>query len=323
MQSFGMGRFGSFGSSDDPWFRVGKIDVDTTTFLSGLSVVFMFIWAAEGPGRVISKWFWLVSRDFGFTGGSVLGGQLWRLVTWPIAYGPGPYGVDLFSVIVLVIFFLLGSQLEAAMGRRQYTIYLLLMTVIPAVLVTVYEAVTGTNGLITGLRDLEFGVFVGFAVRYPTARFWPGIPAWIMAAVFIGIEFLRDVGNRDDHSLIVLFAIVGTSALALRALGFAEEADWIPKLPLPAALTGVTPQRAASTGGARSSTSKRKKRGRGKLTAVPSPPVNAPRRELTKLEEAEMDAILDQVSEHGMDSLTSEQRSRLEEHSKRLRRRGD
>jgi hypothetical protein len=34
-----------------------------------------------------------------------------------------------------------------------------------------------------------------------------------------------------------------------------------------------------------------------------------------------MDAILDQVSEQGMDSLTPQQRQRLEDHSKRLRKR--
>jgi hypothetical protein len=45
------------------------------------------------------------------------------------------------------------------------------------------------------------------------------------------------------------------------------------------------------------------------------------RRELTRVEEAEMDAILDQVSERGMDSLTPQQRKRLEDHSKRLRKR--
>ncbi|MCO4836392.1 MAG: hypothetical protein KC481_22275, partial [Acidimicrobiaceae bacterium] len=38
---------------------------------------------------------------------------------------------------------------------------------------------------------------------------------------------------------------------------------------------------------------------------------------------AEMDSILDQVSERGMDSLTPQQRKRLEDHSKRLRRGGD
>ena len=35
----------------------------------------------------------------------------------------------------------------------------------------------------------------------------------------------------------------------------------------------------------------------------------------------EIDALLDQVAERGLDSLTKDQRKRLEEHSKRLRKR--
>lgn len=316
MQSFNMGRFGS---SDDPWFRIGNIDVNTTVFVTAVGVLSMFVYAIEGAGRPLTKYLMLGSRDLDpFTGGNVLGGQIWRLVTWPI-----PNSVDIWSLLVLAIFFMLGSQLEATMGRRQFTVYLLMMTIIPAVLVTIFGLLTGADGLVAGLRSLEFGVFVGFAVRYPTARFWPGIPAWVMAAIFIGLQFLGDLGRRDYFELFMLFAIVGVSGFSLRALGFAEEAHWIPKLALPAAMTGMSEPRRAPRASSGPSTKRRKRRGKAKLSAVPAPSASTPRRELSKLEEAEMDAILDQVAERGMDSLTPQQRSRLEEHSKRLRRRGE
>ena len=302
-----MGRFGN----DDPWFRVGNVDVNTTMFVVGMGVISMLVWAAEGPGRAISKYLWLASRDLSSAfGGSVLGGQIWRLVTWPIPNEP-----DFWTLVLFAVFFMLGSQLEAAMGRRLFASYLLIMTVVPAIVVTLYELLTGTTGVVSGLRPLELGVLVAFGVRYPTARFWPGIPAWVIAALFVGLELLRDVGNRDSHSIVLLFAIVGVSLVTLRSMGYAEEADWIPKVPLPANLGGET-----RPAGRRASTSRRRKRGRANLSVAPTP-TSAPRRELTRLEEAEMDAILDQVSERGMDSLTPQQRQRLEEHSKRLRKR--
>jgi len=308
MRSFNMGRFGN----DDPWFRVGNIDVNTTVFVVGMGLVSMLVWAAEGPARSVSKFLWLTSKDLGqFTGGSVLSGQIWRLVTWPFPNEP-----DFWTLILFAVFFMLGSQLESAMGRRAFAMYLLMLTVVPAVVATLFELVTGVDGIVAGLRPLELGVLVAFAVRYPTARFWPGVPAWGIAALFVALEFVRDIGDRNYYGMIMLIAIVGVSLVGIRSMGFAEEALWIPKVPLPASMGGE-----AKPQGPRPSTSRRKKRGRANLSVAPAPSAAAPRRELSKLEEAEMDSILDQVSEHGMDSLTPQQRKRLEDHSKRLRKR--
>jgi len=301
MRSFNMGRFGS----DDPWFRVGTVDVNTTVFVVGAGVLSMLVWAIEGPARSISKYLVLDDR--------VMSGQVWRLFTWPFANQP-----DFWTLILFAVFFMLGSQLESAMGRRQFAMYLLLLTVIPGAIATLFGVLTGADGAVWGLRPLELGVLVAFGVRYPTARFWPGVPAWGIAGFFVALELLQSVGNRNGYAVVLLLAIVAVAILGLRAMGFADEAHWIPKLPLPASMGGeVQP----AAGRRPASTSRRKKRGRAKLSVAPPPASSAPRKELSRLEEAEMDSILDQVSERGMDSLTPQQRQRLEDHSKRLRRR--
>jgi hypothetical protein len=300
MRSFNMGRFGN---SDDPWFRVGTIDVTTTVFVVGVGVLSMFVWAIEGPTHPLLKQMW-------FTGDDVANGQVWRLLTWPIPNDP-----DIWTLLLFAVFFMLGSQLEAVMGRRLFTTYLVVLTLVPPVVATLYHLLTDSDGLVLGLRFLELGVLVGFALRAPNARFWPGIPAWGIAAGIVVLDLLQYVGVRGQgFSILFLLTTVAASMLMLRALGFAEEAHWLPKVPLPVSYGGQSkPSRAPST-------SRGKKRGRGKLS-VASAPTEAPRRELTRLEEAEMDTILEQVSEHGMDSLTPQQRQRLEDHAKRLRRR--
>ncbi len=298
MRSFNMGRFGN---SDDPWFRVGTIDVSTTIFVVGVGVLSMFVWAIEGPTHPLLKRMW-------FTGSDVANGQVWRLLTWAIPNDP-----DIWTLLLFAVFFMLGSQLEMVMGRRLFTAYLVVLTLVPPVIATLYHLVTGSDGLVLGLRFLELGVLVGFALRAPNARFWPGIPAWGIAAGIVVLDLLQYIGVRGQgFSILFLLTTVAVSMLMLRALGFAEEADWLPKVPLPVSYGGQPkPSRAPST-------SRRKKRGRGKLSVAPAP--NEPaRRALSRLEEAEVDAILDQVSERGMDSLTPQQRQRLEDHSKRLR----
>jgi len=304
MRSFNMGRFGS---SDDPWFRVGTVDVNTTTFVVGMGVLSVLVWAVEGPSHPILGKLVLIPSD-------VLDGQIWRLFTWPIANSLD----SIWTLLLFFVFYMIGSQLEAAMGRRLFTTYLVLLTIIPAVVVLLFHILTNTNGGVRGLRMLELGVLVGFALRMPNARFWPGIPAWGIAGGIVVINMLQYLGNRDNFSMLFLATTVAVALVGLRSLGFADEAEWVPRVPLPVSGTGVPKQPRGR------STSKRKRRGRAKLSVAPAPnAVTAPRKELSRLEEAEMDAILDQVSEHGMDSLTPQQRSRLEAHSKRLRRRGD
>lgn len=302
MRSFNMG---GFGQSGDPWFRVGNVDVNTTIFVVGLGVLSIFVWAIEGPTHPLLGQLWFLPSD-------VANGQVWRLITWPIPNDP-----DIWTLLLLAIFFMLGSQLEAAMGRQRFAAYLVVLTVVPSVIATLYYLATDNNGLVLGLRFLELGVLVGFALRAPNARFWPGIPAWGIAAGIVVLDLLQYVGARGQTlSILFLLTAVATSLVMVRSFGLAEEADWIPKVPLPASLGGDPYRKSRST-------SKRKRRGRGNLSVAPAPSPGAAsqRRPLSRLEEAEIDAILDQVSERGMDSLTPAQRKRLEEHSKRLRRR--
>jgi hypothetical protein len=308
MDRFSPGRFGD----EDPWFKIGNFGITTTIAVAGLAVISMFVWAAEGPGGFVFRNMALLARDFG---GGVLSGEVWRLVTWPIPNEPG-----FFPLLLVVIFYLLGSQLETAMGRVPFTMFLGALVIIPALIVTVLELVTGIDGGASGLRFVELGVLVAFAARNPKALFWPGIPAWIIAGGIIVIETLQLVGTRtsesSQYSLVLLYSMVAVSLLGIRALGHADELGWIPKIPLPGTL-GAGLGVASFGGGGSAPTRTKTKRGRkSKLRPVPDPVDDA-------LADAEIDSLLDQVASQGLDSLTSKQRKQLEAHSKRMRKRND
>ncbi len=95
-------------------------------------------------------------------------------------------------------------------------------------------------------------------------------------------------------------------------MGLAESAAWIPRIPLPASLGG-SPQSGGASRPSRPSRARRK----SNLKAVAPDPIQ------DDLAEMEIDALLDQVANDGLDSLTKAQRNRLEEHSKRMRKRKD
>ena len=91
MRSFNMGRFGN---SDDPWFSVGNVDVNTTAFVTGLGVLSGLLWLLQG-GRFGVLEILALDPD------RVLRGQLWRIVTWPVVNDIG-----LFTLLLFFVFFL-------------------------------------------------------------------------------------------------------------------------------------------------------------------------------------------------------------------------
>lgn len=297
MRSFGSG---SFGRSADPWFRVGNIDVSTTVAVVGFGIFSLFVWLIEGPTRSISVNFWLTP--------AVQDGEIWRIFTWPFFIEPGAR--VFWTVILYAIFFLLGSQLEARMGRRPYTIFLAALTVGAGVIMTFIQFITSIGGGAGGLRYIELCVLVGFALSWPEARFWPGIPAWGIAAGIVAIDLLQSLADRDDFAIIMLLVIIGIALLLLRGMGFAEGSDWIPRVPLPAGLAADVPRSARPSKPSRA-------RKKSNLRSVAPDPVH------NDLADMEIDALLDQVANEGLDSLTKAQRKRLEDHSKRLRKRNE
>lgn len=297
MRSFGSS---SFGRSPDPWFRVGNIDVSTTIAVIGFGVFSLFIWLIEGPTRSISVNFWLTS--------AVQDGEVWRIFTWPFFIEPG--ASVFWTILLYAIFYLLGSQLEARMGRRPYTIFLAALTIGAGVFMSVFQLITNISGGAGGLRYLELCVLVGFALAWPDARFWPGIPAWAIAAGIVAIDLLQSLADRDNYSIVMLLVIIGLALVLLRGMGFAEGQAWIPRVRLPTAFGADVPR---SRREGRPSRARRK----SNLKPVAPDPVQS------DLADMEIDALLDQVANEGLDSLTKAQRKRLEDHSKRLRKRKD
>ena len=289
-----------FGYSDDPWFRIGGYPVSTTAFVVGLGVISMIIWGIEGRFGPIFGGLVLVSEDYRTDLGSVLEGDIWRLITWPIPNEP-----HFWTIILFAIFYMLGSQIESLLGRWRFAFFLIALTLVPAVIVTAMEAVAGINGWAAGLRMAQVGVLVAFAAQYAHARFWPGIPGWVIAVVIVGLDAIRALGTRNWFALVVLACTVVVALLGIRAFGHATNLTWIPKL----SMASGSSQHATES---RPSRSRRRSRGRDHLRSVPQAGESV---------SPEIDALLDQVSSQGLDSLTRKQRKQLEAHARRLRRR--
>ena len=275
--------------SSEPWFRLGNLDVSTTVLVSLMCVASMFVWAIS-PELLEPLVLWPEK---------VLEGQIWRLVTWPIANEP-----DLWTVITIAIFWYFGREIEGLLGRNRFAWFLVIVTVVPAIVGTLVDLPQA------GIRPLEFAVFLVFIAQYPFARFFFGIPAWALGAVFVGLEVLQLIGLRNERGIIFLFVSIVTAALAARSFGLATSLPWIPKIPLPGSGTRSSkPARSSSRGARRTVVD-------GPWTPPPPPRAASPDAAAAQVE---LDALLDKISESGIESLSAAEKRRLNDLSKRLR----
>ncbi len=287
----------SRGSGSDPWFTVGSVAVTTTVAITGLALFGVLLVVLEGGYGTISQA--LLLEDSALTGG-----QVWRFLTWPI-----PPASDFFwALLGLIFFFLIGTQFESMLGRRAYTSLIAAIVIIPAILATIVSVLVNDDVPSFGLGMIFLGVAAGFSASMPQAKSFFGIPFWVVVGFFFFVQFLQLLTLRSLSGIVLLTSTALIGLVMTRSLGFAN-IEWIPSVALPDFVTGSSTSKPRKAKG-----NKRRSKSKANLSSVPT----------ASASEAEIDALLDQVNEQGLDSLTKKQKQTLERHAKEMRkRRGD
>ncbi|MEZ5249839.1 MAG: rhomboid family intramembrane serine protease [Ilumatobacteraceae bacterium] len=272
----------------DGWFKLGGFDVTTTALLVGLGVLSMFAYAIS-PSAL---------GNLVFFPDAVRSGDIWRLVTWPVATDP-----SIWAVISLVFFWLFGHRVEDLVGKNRYLKLVLVLIVVPAAIVTLIGA---DSAAAVGIGLLGTAMLVIFAADAPNAPFFFGIPAWLIAVIFVALDVLQYLGNRWWGNLIQLLLTVALALFVMRQFGELRDS------------MGFIPQLTGGKGGGRSGSARPaarpvKRRSRRDFDrVVTSGPWSGP----SATDQAEMDRLLDKMNSVG---LSDAERKRLSELGKRLR----
>ncbi len=263
---------------NDPWFRVGTVEIGSAALLSLMCVVSVFVYA-------LYKWFLL---KLALIPDEVRSGQVWRIFTWPLANG-----IDrelLWVIISIAILWYFGSRLEEQVGRTKFAWYLAAIIVIPGLVGTALDLPQ------YGIHTIQLVVLLAFIAEYPNVRFFFGIPAWVLGAVYVGAEILQLTGDRDGKQLIFFLVSLLVAALAGRAVGLHEAYPWIPKITMP---------------------HRRRQPKQSRRPAVVTGPWAGSN--TVSAAQSELDELLDKISATGINSLSKSEKERLNELSKRLR----
>jgi membrane associated rhomboid family serine protease len=277
----------------DPWFRVGTLEVTTTILVTALCVLSIFVWAAD-KSLLVHTFLW---PD------RVTSGQVWRLVTWPVTNDLEGNNA-IWKAVSIALFWYFGREIESHIGRNKMAWLLVAIAVLAGLTATVLDV-----GLLY-IRSIELALFVVFVIENPRRPFFFGIPAWILAVVLVGIELLQYIADRVYELILVLIVTMATAIWGARSFGMLTDLQWLPQIKLP-----KKQRRAGKYGGAAP---------RGKTSGQvvvdgpwPTTPVYRPMQD-----QAEVDQILDKIAVVGMDGLTAEEKKRLNDASKRLRKQG-
>ena len=289
---------------NDGWFHAGRYDATTTDILCALAVASMFVWAISPSLFELLVFNAPKVREF----------QFWRVVTWPIAEPP-----DFGPLLGVVFFWLFGQQIEGLFGRNKFLIWVLSVSIVPAVALTLLGILNNNfdfTSFSLGLSLLFLGGIWVYAATYPGVRWFEVVPLWAIAAVFTMLQLLQFTGARASGGILFLLISVATALVAGRSLGYAT--GWpIPHVDF-SNLGSSSPTRRAPK------RAKRSKPSGGRGTVVDGPWKNAPAPTApptgpSPADQAELDGLLDKIGASGMESLSGAETKRLNELSKRLR----
>ncbi|MCI7129101.1 MAG: hypothetical protein MSA09_00765 [Lachnospiraceae bacterium] len=134
----------------------------------------------------------------------VMHGQIWRLVTWVLM--PPSYSNIFFYIIMMLLYYQLGSALERTWGTFRYNVYIfggILFTAV-GVMVTFFVlrafgvAEAYMMGYAVSTYYINLSIFLAFAVCYPEMQLMlyfiiPVKIKWlaILYAVLVGVSFLQ------------------------------------------------------------------------------------------------------------------------------------
>jgi membrane associated rhomboid family serine protease len=274
----------------DGWFKIGNVDITTTALLVGLGVISMFVYAAS------KTFFWKLI----FLPSEVRHGEIWRLASWPIANPPS----SIFIILTLVFFWFFGHRIEEMVGRVRFTWLIVIITVVPAAIVSAVGSFQLSTSEEVGLGLLGTAMLVIFAAEDPNAPFFFNIPAWLIASIFIGISVLQYLADRLWGTLSLMLLVLATALVVVRQYGFVERLTFIPKF--------GSGSRGGSSPKGRAPKKAKRKQGRD-FDRVVTP---GPWTDSTANDQAEMDRLLDKMNSVG---LSDAERRRLTDLGKRLR----
>ena len=259
----------------------------------------MLVFAILGPAVMVS---W-----FAFSVEGLKQGKVWTLLTYVLVNSP-----SVWTLLGCYLMWNFGEAIERHLGRRSFACLLLLLVLSSPVLIVLLHLAGAQGMAAAGVNNLEFAVFVAFATLYPRAKLNMilfTIDAWVLAAIFVGINALQWIAYRQGIMLLLLAVNVGAAYLFIR---YEKGELRLPSFSFPKPGQRPRPQSRPARGAPTRGSS---------ASSAPAGAAATPGKKTSAKNTPTVDEILDKISHQGMHSITPEERRILDKASEEMRKR--
>lgn len=277
----------SYSQRQEPITYIRGYGVDLTTLLTAIHVVAAAL-AAFAFAMGYRVW---CEEHLIFSTATFLRGEVWTPATDPFFHDLA--SENLWFVVGLAVFWWFGRELERFLGRSRFALLYAALVLVPVLVAFPTAMIMGAPmGIRIGAVSVpaNFGIFLSFCILYPGAVFWPGIAAKWVAVFYTALIALVLIAVPAPLLLIPFGACILAAFGTMQVYGanrWFDIGEWAGRL--------------------------KTDRAEKKFLARQRTEV----KEEAEFNEA-IDPILEKISREGIQSLTSDEKRRLERARARL-----
>jgi len=252
---------------------------------------------------VLNMWFALnpISEGFNF--------QLWQLITYQFMHGG--FSHILFNMFALWMF---GMEIENIWGSKKFLIYYLICGIAAGLAQLFIAPLYSTPAVTIGASGAIFGVMIAFAMLFPDRHIFLYFLIPIRAKYLIGFLFILEIfWIGDAGSNVAHLAHLGGALAGFLFIMFDKSID----VPLKRMLNISGHRRNNTFNNPFSGLSDKFKRRSQNIDDANYYDINQ-KKEGEEITQAEIDAILDKISQSGYQNLSEREKKILFEASKKM-----
>lgn len=298
--------------SNLPLFSIGRLPVNMVTLLIGIHSLMMVLTTLLMSFGHTS---WVNVLCYNST--AVWHGQILRLFTYAFINPPSVW----FALEMMMLYYF-GSELERSLGSKMFAILYAGLILLGSIFLQLLS-LWGMPERMSGSQSVNFAIFAAFVAMYPGLPFLFGVPARWMLLAFMTLSSLQFLEAKQLTPMMIFLAeslgaiifIIGQGYRELLPADsfsflstFLQRIISLRKIKKEAPSTRST---SSSLIGSCSTTTSFVP----VFTAQPAPIKTAPPADVVMIN---IDALLEKISQTGMESLTAQEKEQLEKASNAL-----
>ncbi len=298
----------SFSRNQQPLFWLNGRSIQTVPFLLALYII-----ATVGISLLLAMGRQDMMQLFVYNSTAVAHGELWRLISYAFVNTP-----SVWFALEMGMFFFFGRLVETGIGSRAFALFYGGLILLQGLLFQL-ASFFGYATEIHGMEMVGMALFAAFVAMVPSASFFFGVAARWMLLLLLGLSLLQLLAEHQWISMVQLLTLATAAVFFMKKHGYREplyffSSNEIGKIMKTSLFKPVTlPPPKIEEGDYRFTGSTLvASRPNETLQHSTNTPPSFQQEKKKGISMIHIDQLLDKINETGFDSLTDQEKEKLE-----------